>query len=107
MKTADIEKVKLLAENYLQAKADMKEYLNAIKQEVADTEVAISEPLSQGGRILYTEVTPKASFDFKGYSNYLYTAMIQGITYSEEELDEIMKQFVVKKDSKWVLKITK
>ncbi|MFV8470558.1 hypothetical protein ACNQ2O_03725 [Mycoplasma sp. AA7A] len=107
MKVADIERVKLLAENYLRAKADMKEYLNQIKQEVADTEVAISESLSEGGKILYTEVTPKATFDFKGYSNYLYTAMIQGITYTEEQLDEIMKQFVVKKDSKWVLKITK
>ncbi|MFV8401281.1 hypothetical protein [Mycoplasma sp. 005V] len=107
MKTADVEKIKLLAEDYLRAKADMKECLAAIKTEVADTEVTISEPLSEGGRIIYTEVTPRASFDFKGYSNYLYTAMVQGITYSEDELEEIMKQFVVKKDSKWVLKITK
>ncbi|SJZ41399.1 hypothetical protein [Mycoplasmopsis verecunda] len=107
MKTANIERVKTLAEGYLEAKAEMKQYLNQIKEEIEGTEVSISEPLSQGGRITYTEVTPRASFDFKGYSNYLYTAMLKGEQYSEEQLDEIMKQFVVKKDSKWALKITK
>ncbi|WLP85907.1 hypothetical protein [Mycoplasma seminis] len=107
MKTADIERVKLLAESYLAAKAEMKENLKLIKDELDGTEITISESLDQGGRITYSEVTPRASFDFKGYSNYLYTAMIQGKNYTEEELDEIMKQFVVKKDSKWVLKITK
>ncbi|QCZ36621.1 hypothetical protein [Mycoplasma nasistruthionis] len=107
MKTADIERVKELAIQYLELKAEAQDYLKLIKQEVKDTEVEFKELLPDGGKVSYTQFQPKNSFDFKGYSNFLHNSILIGKTYDENELEDIMKQFYKQKEPKWKLKISK
>ncbi|QNM93889.1 hypothetical protein H9M94_01275 [Mycoplasma sp. Pen4] len=106
-KAVDLEKVKLLAESYLHHKKESQELLKMIKEEFADTTVSVSEALSEGGKLSYTQVAPKPRMDFKGYSAYLQTAVVKNISYTEDELVQIMEEFIVQKEPKWVLKITK
>ncbi|QGZ97534.1 hypothetical protein GE118_01825 [Mycoplasma sp. NEAQ87857] len=106
-KVADIEKLKLLAEQLIEAKKEVSELNARIKEIVKNTEIEINEPLSNGGRVTYTLVQPKPSFDFKAFSAFLYGSMKAGANYTVEELDSKMDEFKVIKDPKWSLKIKK
>ncbi|WP_426461622.1 hypothetical protein [Mycoplasma hafezii] len=105
--TADIEKVKLLAEELLVLKAKVKEINQMIKDIVKDTEIAFDEPLSDGGRVTYQITTPKPKIDYPSYSQYLFTLLNRGEQLSQQEAEMIIEQFVVQKDPKWKLTIKK
>lgn len=106
MKVANIEQVKLLAEQIIEAKKELQQLNKQLKDLVKDTEVEFNEPLSTGGRIIYQKITPKPSFNYRAYSAFLH-ATIQTKTLSEGELDRVIEQFTEQKPDKWKLQITK
>ncbi|VEU76175.1 hypothetical protein [Mycoplasmopsis columboralis] len=106
MEVANIEKLKLLAEELKEAQDQVRILKKEMKDLVAGTEVEINEPLSVGGRITYKKVTPKPSFNYRQYSAYLHNE-IQRSTLTEKDLENIMAQFTEQKPDKWKLKIEK
>ncbi|WP_036464527.1 hypothetical protein [Mycoplasmopsis sturni] len=106
MNVANIDQVKLLAEQIVEAKKELKELNKQLKDLVKDTEVEFNEPLSNGGRVVYQKFTPKPSFNYRAYSAFLH-ATIQTKTLSEGELDKIIEQFTEQKPDKWKIQITK
>ncbi|UUD36400.1 hypothetical protein NPA08_00995 [Mycoplasmopsis citelli] len=106
MEIANIEKLKLLAEELKQAQEEIKTIKREMKDIVDGTEVEIDEPLSGGGRITYKKITPKPTFNYRQYSAYLHSE-IQRSTLSQKDLEKIMQQFTEQKPDKWRLKIQK
>ncbi|UUM19704.1 MULTISPECIES: hypothetical protein [unclassified Mycoplasma] len=106
MEIANIEKLKLLAEEHEKLAQELKIIKKEMKDLVANTQVEIDEPLSTGSRVVYKKITPKPSFNYRQYSAYLHSE-IQRSTLSEKELESIMQQFTEQKPDKWRLKITK
>ncbi|MEA4162600.1 hypothetical protein NPA13_01425 [Mycoplasma sp. 2045] len=104
--TIDIEKIVLLAENYVNAKKEANENLKLIKEELKDVDIEISRTLSTGGKISYVLYQPANSFDYRGYGNFLHQSMLEGRTFTPEELEDLIKEYVVAKEPKWKLKIT-
>lgn len=104
---ADLEKLKLLAEELLRLKKDVKELNAMIKDIIKDTEVAFNEPLAEGGRITYELIAPKPRIDYPSYSQYLFTLLNRGEQLTKEEMELVIEQFVVHKDPKWKLTIKK
>lgn len=106
MNVANIDQVKILAEQIVEAKKELKELNKQLKDLVKDTEVEFNEPLSNGGRVVYQKFTSKPSFNYRAYSAFLH-ATIQTKTLSEGELDKIIEQFTEQKPDKWKIQITK
>ncbi|WP_025755329.1 hypothetical protein [Mycoplasmopsis cricetuli] len=106
MKIANIEKIKLIAESLQDAQKEVRELKRELNNLVKNTEVEINEPLANGGRIIYKRVTPKPTFNYRQYSVFLHTK-IQKSTLTEQELNDIMKEFTEQKADKWKLKIEK
>ncbi|RIV16847.1 hypothetical protein [Mycoplasmopsis gallopavonis] len=106
-RVADIERVKLLAEELLIAKQKVKEINQMLKDLVRDTEIEFSEPLSDGGWVTYELVEAKPRIDYRKYSQYLFNLLNRGEKLTEEEMQVVIESFVVTKDPKWSLKIKK
>ncbi|WP_036451861.1 hypothetical protein [Mycoplasma buteonis] len=105
--SANIEQIKLLAEELLDYKQKVKEINQMLKDLVKDTEISFDEPLSDGGRVSYQIVTPKPRIDYPSYSQYLFTLLNRGEQLTEAEMEMLIEQFIVQKDPKWKLTVKK
>ncbi|AKF40985.1 hypothetical protein MCANUFG4_02081 [Mycoplasmopsis canis UFG4] len=114
MKTvADIEKLKLLAEEYLRLSKEAKEVKKMMKEIVQDTEIEINEPLSEGGRVIYTKPEAKTVIDRKLVTELLFNIVLDYNSEtsdkkipSNQEIEEKIRNYCqVLKEYKWKLTI--
>ncbi|WBP83784.1 hypothetical protein [Mycoplasmopsis edwardii] len=108
---ADIEKLKLLAEEYLRLINEAKELKKMMNEIVKDTEVEFDEALSEGGRITYHKPESKTVIDRKLVTQLLFNIVLNSknnpeVIPTNQELEEkIRTDCQVFKEFKWKLSI--
>lgn len=110
-KIADIEQLKLLAEDYLRLTKEAKELKKLMQELVKDTEIEIYERLSEGGLVQYFKPESKTVIDKKLLTELLFSIFIdynhensqKSIPSIQEIEEQIKEQCQVVKEYKWKL----
>ncbi|WP_027121224.1 hypothetical protein [Mycoplasma leonicaptivi] len=111
--TVDIEKLKILAEEFLRLDAEAKNIKKEVKDLLKGTDVEINERLSNGGKIIYVKPESQTKLDRKAVSDLLYKIILDVNKNPEEnkiptlsELEqEIKDKCLVEKEFNWKLSI--
>ncbi|WP_322962393.1 hypothetical protein RRG39_02670 [Mycoplasmopsis cynos] len=112
-KVADVEKLKLLAEEYIRVSKDLKELKKEMNNLVADTDVEINEHLSEGGMVMYHKPPSKNKIDKSLLNELLFNIILnfnkdpeQAKIPSNLEIEsQIKEKCQVIKEFKWKLTI--
>lgn len=110
----NLEKVRLLAENYIEKSKELKSIRKELKEELVKIDFKLDEKLSNG-RLIWSKTEPKKSVNKNLVLSYLYDTISQynqdknkfPIPTMVEVEDDIKNQCMVEKEENWTLEFIK